>query len=74
MLTNLISARKKIGKSQEKVAIECKISRTMYNKIERGKIKNISYPLAVAIGNSVGLHPDEIFLPSEVNDIHKTAV
>lgn len=67
----LRAARIKAGKSQQKIADESGIERSLYNKIERGNVKNVSYVTAVRIAKAVFAHPDDIFLPVDVIKNHK---
>lgn len=68
----LIAARKSVpGLTQEHVAKEVGIDRTAYTRIERG-IRNVSVEEAIIIARVVGKKIEEIFLPNNVNDNHKT--
>lgn len=61
MRTELYSARKRAGLTQEQVAERIGVDRTIYNKIERGKIKNVAVELALQIAEVVNGSIDEIF-------------
>jgi putative transcriptional regulator len=66
----LYTARKKAGLTQELLAEKVGIDRTIYNKIERGKIKNVSVDVALRIANEVNGSINEIFLISNSHDMH----
>lgn len=72
MRDKLKAARLLAKKSQQNVADEAGIERSLYNKIERGKVKNVSYATAVRISKAVFANPDDIFLPINVIKNHKT--
>ena len=71
MRTELYSARKKAGLTQEQVAEKVGVDRTIYNKIERGKIKNVTVALALEIAKVVDGSINEIFLISDSHVVHR---
>lgn len=71
MRQELLNARKKAGLTQGQLAERVGINRTIYNKIERGKIKNVSVELALCIAKEINRSVNEIFLISNSHDVHK---
>ncbi|KJR47389.1 hypothetical protein UF75_2233 [Desulfosporosinus sp. I2] len=70
MRTALYSARKKAHLTQEQVAERVGVDRTVYNKIERGKIKNVPVELALKIAKVVDGSINTIFLISDSHEMH----
>ena len=61
MRTELYCARKRVGLTQGQVAEKIGIDRTVYNKIERGKIKNVTVDIALKIAKVVDGSISKIF-------------
>ncbi len=68
----LFEARVKVKLTQEQVAQKAGIDRTIYNKIERGRIKTVPVELALKIAKIVKGPVDHIFLISDSHQKHKT--
>ena len=66
----LYQARKSAGLTQEQVANEVGIDRTLYNKIERGKQQNVPVDVAIKIAKLVNRPVENIFLPFNVQEMH----
>jgi len=67
----LIDARKKRGLTQAKVAEMASIERTRYVYIETGRAVNVSIEEALGISHSLGVRPEDIFLPAKAQNKHQ---
>ncbi|KLU61881.1 helix-turn-helix domain protein [Peptococcaceae bacterium CEB3] len=70
MREKLYSARKRAGLTQGQVAAMADIDRTIYNKIERGKIKSVRVDLALRLAEIVRGSVSEIFLVTDSQEMH----
>ncbi|MCO5387012.1 helix-turn-helix transcriptional regulator [Desulfosporosinus sp.] len=61
----LYRARRNARLTQEQIAERVGVDRTIYNKIERGKIKNVPVELAIQIAKEVNGSINKIFLISD---------
>lgn len=70
MRLELLVARKKAGMTQEQVANAVGIERTAYTRIELGK-QMPPIDVAMAIAKVLNKRVEEIFLPENVDILHK---